>query len=135
VEQLTLHNEKEILEHISLVENLMRDKFPNAPFTTSVTRWDDGTHQVECRYGDDEKIYSFLWYNNEVTYGEEILNSNFIKEDAKGNQYYIQFVEGDYQPLWDVTKQFQKENPGDRDFMSFAEFLEENYINLIKKYD
>jgi hypothetical protein len=45
---------------------------------------------VECRYGDNEKIYISTYYDNNLTYKEIDMRGrpNSIMVDEKGNEYF-----------------------------------------------
>ena len=75
-------------DKIELVKNDMLKRFPECHHTIKILIWDDGTDSVECRYGDSEKIYISMFYNDELTFREEpIIGRIFI--DEFGTEYNI----------------------------------------------
>lgn len=80
---------KEIEEQSELLKDMLLKKFPNCNYTIILHLWDDGTHQIICRYGDGDMLYNYRWYNNEVIYEEFAMESNRIKIGKDGKEYFV----------------------------------------------
>lgn len=75
-------------EKIDLVKNDILHRFPNCSYTIGILLWDDGTSRVECRHGDGEKIYTSVYYNDELTFNEIDLDGRVMIIDEFGNSKF-----------------------------------------------
>lgn len=79
---------KKLQEKIELVKNDILSRFPNCSYTITILLWDDGTDRVECRHGNDEgtKIYSSIYYNNNLIYEENDIDGKYMIMDEFGSE-------------------------------------------------
>ncbi len=83
-------------EKIDLVKQDLFTRFPNCHYTVRILLWDDNTYMVECRHGDDEKLYISKYYDNKLTYEEIDIKGrhNGMMKDEKGTEYFpIQYAD------------------------------------------
>ena len=74
-------------EYISLVKYEMLRRFPNCSHTINILLWDDDTFSVECRHGDDKKIYLCRYYDNKLTYEEIDVDGKVMVKDKYGKEH------------------------------------------------
>lgn len=76
-------------EKIALVKQDIQTRFPGKRYTVRVLLWDDGTDLVECRYGSKDVLHLSTYYNNELKYSEEQMNSQTgMLVDETGREYF-----------------------------------------------
>lgn len=87
------HDLKKLQKKIDLVEKMMQDNFPLGYYTTRILLWNDGTAMVECRLGekvgDEVSVHNIRHYDGKVNYEAHKMNSNQIKVDHLGKEYYV----------------------------------------------
>ena len=87
------HDLKKLQKKIDLVEKMMQDNFPLGYYTTRILLLNDGTSMVECRLGekvgDEVSIHNIRHYDGKVNYEAHKMNSNQIKVDHLGKEYYV----------------------------------------------
>ena len=78
-----------IQEKIDLVKSDLFNRHPGCPHTIRILLWDDDTDMVECRYGDDEKLYISSFYAGQLNYTELDVRGrgNGMLVDEKGTEY------------------------------------------------
>jgi hypothetical protein len=81
---------RKIQKQIELVKNDILQRFPNCSYTIGILLWDDGTSRVECRHGNDEgtKIYTSVYYNNELSFDEIDIAGKVMIKDRFGNEKF-----------------------------------------------
>lgn len=73
---------------------MLRERFPETPYTIEILHWDDETFCVRCKYCDDELIlhmYEYLSAKNETRYSE-IEMKDAIETFKKGKEVLIDEV-------------------------------------------
>ena len=79
------------IEHkISLVKADILSRFPDCHYTIKILLWDDNTDMVECRHGDNEKIYVSRFYDGKLEYREIDVTGrkNGMLVDEFGEEYF-----------------------------------------------
>ena len=84
-------NSEEIVKIEEKVLEAFKKQFPkDVYYTTYVTKWNDGTFQVEVRHGDGKGLlHCFLWSNGLEYWKVESLNPIIKDSDWEGNPLEI----------------------------------------------
>lgn len=88
-----MNDVNEIQRRVKLVRNDMLERHPNCRHTIRILLWDDNTSLVECRHfrkvGEDPIICNSVYYDDELTYEEHLMDYDEIVIDGKGNEIRI----------------------------------------------
>lgn len=90
-----MNNLQAISKEIEIVKNDILNRFPNCSYTINIILWDDNTYKIECRHGNDEctKIYSSIYYNNELTFEEVDIDGKVMIRNEFGEDKFKYLVD------------------------------------------
>lgn len=82
----------DLLQEIKTVEKALQSKFPHKPYTIRILLWNDNTRSVQCKYGDNNKNYTFTFKDGVMTYDEEETDEKVMILNKSGEEEFYKLV-------------------------------------------